>query len=97
MQLLGRCSKERARAFQPLSGRIPQRRRPFGIFSMPQNGAHSGFGKGEKLNSRLALCNVDAMNDYSEQERYSSLLGDAISPGAGRSDGSARSLSNKKI
>ncbi|KAL3808019.1 hypothetical protein ACHAXA_004972 [Cyclostephanos tholiformis] len=63
---------------------------------MPQNRAHSGFGKGENPNSRLALCNMDAMNDYSEQERYLSLLGDAICPGAGKLVGYARSPSNKK-
>ncbi|KAL3779283.1 hypothetical protein ACHAW5_003291 [Stephanodiscus triporus] len=63
--------------------------------------AQSGGGKGEKRKSRLAFGNAendsDAAIDNSEQERYLSLLGNAISGGANRSSGSIRSPSNKKI
>jgi ATP-dependent RNA helicase DDX31/DBP7 len=67
--------------------------------------AQSGDGKGEKRKSRLAFGDApaeetddgDAAIENSEQERYLSLLGDAIGGGASRSSGSTRSTPNKKI
>jgi ATP-dependent RNA helicase DDX31/DBP7 len=73
-----------------------------GVTRTSQDKTQSGFGKGEKRNSRLAFGNVEApdenvgINDF-EQERYLSLLDDAISGSARQSFGKSRSPSNKKI
>lgn len=69
-----------------------------GVTMAFQDKMQSGFGKGLKRNSRLAFGNSEAVDENvgvndMEQERYLSLLDDAISGGASQSSGRA----NKNI